>query len=187
MFTKGQKVMHEINIQLKNSTVFEAINKGAQMVKQMGGSFTAHDVAELLELCAVRILNADQAHEYAEMKRAQSYAFWEAEQEARREVEKEVEQLREEKREAEEKAEAEYERALNEMRGELDDAKERADEYEGAAEELRNLENNVHPEILEALFGMIPGDRLTFAQAYECAEAIRNCGKFDASQLKMAI
>ena len=179
--------MHEINIQLKGSTVFEAINKGAQMVKQMGGSFTAHDVAELLELCAVRILNADQAHEYEKMKQAQAHAFWQAEYEARREVEKEVEQLRKEKREAEEKADAEYERALKEMQGELDDAKERADDYEGAAEELRNLENNIHPEIWEAVCGMIPGDRLTFQQAYECAETIRNCGKFDASQLKMAI
>lgn len=179
--------MHEINIQLKDSTVFEAINKGAQMVKQMGGSFTAHDVAELLELCAVRIFNADQSHEYAEMKRAQNYAFWEAEQEARREVEKEVEQLREEKREAEEKADAEYERALKEMRGELDDAKERADDYEKKAEWYDNIENNVHPEIWDAVCSMMPGDRLTFAQAYECAEAIRNCGKFDASQLRMAI
>ena len=179
--------MHEINIQLKDSTVFEAINKGAHMVKQMGGSFTAHDVAELLELCAVRILNADQAHEYAKMKQAQSYAFWEAEQEARREVEKDVERLREEKREAEEKAEAEYERAYDELRGELEASNERADEYQDKAEELDNLENNVHPEIWEAVCSMIPGDRLTFQQAYECAEVIRNCGKFDASQLKIAI
>lgn len=56
-----------------------------------------------------------------------------------------------------------------------------------AMEELENLENNIHPEIWEAVCGMMPGERLTFAQAYECAEAIRNCGKFDASQLRMAI
>jgi dsDNA-specific endonuclease/ATPase MutS2 len=179
--------MHEINIQLKDSTVFEAINKGAQMVKQMGGSFTAHDVAELLEICAVRIFNADQSHEYAEMKRAQNYAFWEAEQDAKKEVREEVEQLREEKRKAEEKADAEYERALNELRGELDDAKERADDYEEKAELYDNLENSIHPEIFDAVCSMIPGDRLTFAEAYEVAEKIRNCGKFDASQLRMAI
>ena len=56
-----------------------------------------------------------------------------------------------------------------------------------AMEELENLENNIHPEIWEAVCGMIPGDRLTFAEAYEVADKIRNCGKFDASQLKMAI
>lgn len=179
--------MHEINIQLKDSTVFEAINKGAQMVKQMGGSFTAHDVAELLELCAVRILNADQAHEYAKMRQAQSYAYWEAGQEARREVEKEVERLREEKRKAEEKAETEYERAREEVVKELRYYKEKMEECQDKAEELDNLEDNVHPEIWDAVCGMIPGDRLTFQQAYECAEVIRNCGKFDASHLKMAI
>lgn len=56
-----------------------------------------------------------------------------------------------------------------------------------AMEELENLESNIHPEIFDAVCSMIPGDRLTFSEAYEVAEKIRNCGRFDASQLKMAI
>lgn len=168
--------MREINIQLKDSTVFEAINNGAQMVKQMGGSFTAHDVAELLELCAVRIFNADQAHEYAEMKRAQNYAFWEAEQDAKKEVREEVEQLREEKRKAEEKADAEYERALNEVRGELDDAKERADDYEEKAEWYDNLEESTPADIFDAI---VEKDwrEATFQDTQDIAEKIRECGR----------
>jgi predicted nuclease with TOPRIM domain len=130
-----------------------------------GGSFTAKDVASLLEIASNYLLSFDQVKEFNAMLETATKRAYEMNEKKIKDLENRCESLEKE----------------------LEKKEDEFSEYMDKAEELDNLENNIHPEIWEAVCGMLPGDRLTFAQAYECAEAIRNCGKFDASQLRMAI
>lgn len=180
MFTKGQKVMHEIGTQLKSCSTFEALNKGAQTALQMGGTFSAKDVCELLKIASVAIFNADQKKEMNDAVNSQVKKMREM-------VQNELKEALERAERAENVAKHEYERARDEIVEELRYYKEKTEESQEKAEKLENLEGSVHPEIWDAICSMIPGERLTFAEAYEVAEKIRNCGRFDASQLKMAI
>lgn len=149
----------------ETNSLFSALRHAAEEVKMTGGSFTAKDVAMLLEIASNYLISFDQIKEFNSMVETATRRAYEMHEKKIKDLEKQCESLEEE----------------------LEKKEDEFSEYIDKAEELDNLENNIHPEIFDAVCGMIPGDRLTFAQAYECAEAIRNCGKFDASQLKMAI
>lgn len=180
MFTKGQKIIHEIGMYLKSCSTFEALNKGAQTALQMGGTFSAKDVCELLKIASFAIFNSDQKKEMNDAVNTQVKKM-------RDMVQNELKEALERAERAENVANHEYERARDEVIKELRYYKEKKEESQEKAEKLENLEGSVHPEIWDAICSMIPGERLTFAEAYEVAEKIRNCGHFDASQLKMAI
>ena len=166
MFTKGQKIAHSMSYEMRaTSSLFSALRHAAEEVKITGGSFTAKDVASLLEIASNYLLNFDQVKEFNAMVETTTKRAYEMYEKKIKDLEKHCESLEEEI----EKKEDEF------------------SEFMGKAEELDNLENNIHPEIWDAVCGMIPGDRLTFSEAYEVAEKIRNCGRFDASQLKLAI
>ena len=170
------KIIHEFNLQVKDGSTFDALRKCAELVKETGGQFSAKDFSDFLKVVAVAIFNADQKKEFDSVVAR-----------LRERVQTELKEALERAERAEDVASHEYERARDEVVKELRYYKEKMEECQDKAEELYNLENNVHPEIWNAVCGMLPGDRLTFSQAYEVAEKIRNCGRFDASQLKMAI
>ncbi len=166
MFTKGQKIAHSISYEMRETkSLFSALRHAAEVARMTGGSFTAKDVASLLEIASNYLLSFDQVKEFNAMLETATKRAYEMNEKKIKDLENRCESLEKE----------------------LEKKEDEFSEYMDKAEELDNLENNIHPEIWEAVCGMLPGDRLTFAQAYECAEAIRNCGKFDASQLRMAI
>ena len=166
MFTKGKKIAYSISHEMRETnSLFSSLRHAAEVVKMTGGSFTAKDVAMLLEIASNYLLSFDQVKEFNSMLETATKRAYETYEKKIKDLEKHCESLEEE----------------------LENKEDESSEFIDKAEQLDNLENNIHPEIWEAVCGMIPGDRLTFAQAYECAETIRNCGKFDASQLKMAI
>lgn len=166
MFTKGQKIAHAISYEMRETnSLFSSLRHAAEVARITGGSFTAKDVAMLLEIASNYLISFDQAKEFNSMVETATRREYEMHEKKIKDLEKQCESLEEE----------------------LEKKKDEFSEYIDKADELDNLEKNIHPEIFDAVCGMIPGDRLTFAQAYECAEAIRNCGKFDASQLRMAI
>ena len=166
MFTKGQKIAHSISYEMRETkSLFSSLRHAAEVVRMTGGSFTAKDVASLLEITSNYLLSFDQVEEFNAMVKTAQKRAYEMYEKKIKDLEKHCESLEEE----------------------LGKKEDEFSEYIDKAEELDNLENNIHPEIFDAVCSMMPGDRLTFAQAYECAEAIRNCGRFDASQLRMAI
>ena len=166
MFTKGQKIAHSISYEMRETkSLFSALRHAAEEVRMTGGSFTAKDVASLLEIASNYLISFDQAEEFNAMVETATKRAYEMNEKKIKDLEKRCESLEEE----------------------LEKKEDEFSEYMDKAEELENLESNVHPEIFDAVCSMIPGDRLTFAEAYEVAEKIRNCGKFDASQLRMAI
>lgn len=166
MFTKGQKIAHSMNREMRETnSLFSSLRHAAEEVKMTGGSFTAKDVASLLEIASNYLLSFDQVKEFNAMVETTTKRAYEMHEKKIKDLEKQCESLEEE----------------------LEKKEDEFSEFMGKADELDNLENNVHPEIWDAVCGMMPGDRLTFSEAYEVAEKIRNCGRFDASQLKMAI
>ncbi len=166
MFTKGQKIAHSISYEIRETkSLFSALRHAAEVVRMTGGSFTAKDVASLLEITSNYLISFDQAEEFNAMVETATKRAYKMNEKKIKDLEKHCESLEEE----------------------LENKEDEFSEYIDKAEELDNLENSIHPEIFDAVCSMIPGDRLTFAEAYEVAEKIRNCGKFDASQLRMAI
>lgn len=184
MKTKGMKIIDNIARTFKRPMELDDIVRASNDARSTGGSFTANDVADMLRWAFNVAIDATGNRDAL---RGLEEHYNELCAQNRQACRKELEEAFERAERAEQVASEEYQRARDEMEDELRRYKDMADDYEEKAEYYDNLENSIHPEIFDAVCSMIPGDRLTFAEAYEVAEKIRNCGKFDASQLRMAI
>jgi hypothetical protein len=169
MFTKGEKIMHSINHYMREngeSSGVAALHRAASEVRTAGGSFTAKDVARLLEIAAQVALGADGRAAAGELSKEYRKSVSDIRLECVQKV-----------RDAEEKAENEYERAREEFKERIDELERDRDYWEDKAEEYDNVRDAVGDEIMDALYSMRPVDTMLNDDVRALAEYIREYGK----------
>lgn len=168
MFTKGEKIIHSISTEARTPNGVElhagSIHHAAEMALQVGGSFTAKDVATLLKWCANVALGSDGRKAVAGLTA---------------EYERSVREIRElchdAIKEANKRADAEYDREYEEFEDRIDELEARNDELEERAEEMSDVPEVVKDAVYE-LFARVTEKQLGYQETWELAKYIENYG-----------
>lgn len=180
MFTKGEKIIHNINTKARTPDGVElhagSIHHAAEMALQAGGSFTARDVSTLLKWCANIALGADGRKAVADLTA---------------EYERSVREIRQScddaVREANGRADAEYERACEEFEDRIEELEGRNDELEERAEGMSDVPEIVKDAVND-LFARVTEKQLGYQETWELAKYIENYGlNVDSTGFPVAI
>ena len=180
MFTKGEKIIHNINAESRTPEGVElhagSIHHAAEMALQVGGSFTARDVSTLLKWCANIALGADNRKAVSELTA---------------EYERSVREIRsscdDAVKEANERADAEYERACEEFEDRIEELEDKIAELEDEAEEMSDVPEVVKDAVYE-LFARVTEKQLGYQETWELAKYIENYGlNVDSTGFPVAI
>lgn len=180
MFTKGEKIIQDINTEARTPNGVElhagSIHHAAEMALQVGGSFTAKDVSMLLKWCANIALGAEGRKAVSDL----TMEYKRSVNEIRRTCMQDV-------AEANKRADAEYERACEEFEERIRELEERNDELEGRAEEMSDVPEVVKDAVYE-LFARVTEKQLGYQETWELAKYIENYGlNVDSTGFPVAI
>ena len=173
MFTKGEKIIHNINTEARTPNGAElhagSIHRAAEMALQVGGSFTAKDVSMLLKWCANIALGADNRKAVSDLTAEYERSVNEIRRTCMQDVAK-----------ANERADAEYGRACKEYEDRIDELEERAEEMSDVPEVVKDA---VHE-----LFARVTEKQLGYQETWELAKYIENYGlNVDSTGFPVAI
>lgn len=180
MFTKGEKIIHNINTEARTHDSVElhagSIHRAAEMALQVGGSFTARDVSMLLKWCANIALGADNRKAVSDLTAEYERSVAEIRRTCMQDVAK-----------ANGRADAEYERACEEFEDRIEELEDKVSELEDTAEEMSHVPEVVKDAVND-LFARVTEKQLGYQETWELAKYIENYGlNVDSTGFPVAI